>query len=514
MAHPAAVDHLVSLGVTAVELLPVHAFVSEPHLLRLGLSNNWGYNTLGFFAPHAAYSASGSRGQQVTEFKHLVRGLHAAGLEVLLDVVYNHTAEGDEQGPTLSLRGLDNTGSYRLDPRDPARYDDVTGTGSTLDLRTAAVRRLVLDSLRYWVEVMHVDGFRFDLAPALARTDSGFDAAAPLLQAIGADPVLSSVKVIAEPWDIGPDGYRLGGFPAPWAEWNDQFRDTVRDAWRPGPAGARTLAGPLSGSSAVFAPSGRGPHHSLNFVTAHDGFTLYDLTAYDHKHNLANGEGNRDGAEQNHSWNGGIEGPTDDPAVARLRRQQARNLLATLLLSAGTPMLSMGDEVRRSQQGNNNAYCQSGEPGWQPWDLDDAARDLLAFTTLLLRLRRHTSALHRDSFFTGEPSADGRPDIGWYAADGRRLEEDDWADTGADTLVVCLRLESPDSSDLALLIHAGAQDVTVQLPGSPWPATWTTTLDTHDEQPHPDDAPVTGTRLVCARSVVLLQSWRPDVTPS
>ena len=374
LAHPAAVEHLRSLGVTAVELLPVHAFVSEPHLLRRGLANYWGYNPVGFFAPHAAYSSSGSGGEQVREFKAMVRALHAAGIEVLLDVVYNHTAEGDETGPTLCWRGID-AGYYRLDA-DPRRYRDHTGCGNTLDLRSPAALRMVMDSLRYWVTEMHVDGFRFDLAVALGRSSDAFDQRSAFLQAVQQDPVLRRVKLVAEPWDLGEGGYQLGRFPPPWSEWNGGYRDAVRDVWRGHAHGVRELAYRLSGSSDLFQHDGRRPYASVNFVTSHDGFTLRDLTTYETKRNDANGERGRDGESHNRSANCGVEGETDDPAVRTLRLRQARNLLATLLLSTGVPMLSMGDEVRRTQGGNNNAYCQDGPDWWMPWELDDDAREL------------------------------------------------------------------------------------------------------------------------------------------
>jgi len=521
LAHPAAVEHLLELGVTAVELLPVHAFVSEAHLLRRGLSNYWGYNTLGFFAPHAAYAAGGSGGEQVREFKAMVRALHAAGLEVLLDVVYNHTGEGDEHGPTLSFRGLDNRGYYRLPPDDPSRYLDVTGTGNTLDLRAPHVLQLVTDSLRYWVQQMHVDGFRFDLAPALARGDDGFDPRSSFLQVLQQDPVLSGVKLIAEPWDVGPGGYQVGRFPPPWAEWNDQYRDTVRDAWRGAGAGVRGLASRLSGSSDLFFASGRRPWASVDFVTAHDGFTLHDLTAYDVKHNEANGEDGRDGSSDNRSWNCGVEGETDDPAVDALRRRQARNLLTTLLLSSGVPMLTMGDEVRRTQLGNNNAYCQDSPLSWQPWELAQDARDLRAFTAALVRLRRAHPVFRQASFFLGRAGVDGVKDLGWFAPSGTELTDAQWFDPSQRTLGMYLdgrgiRVRGPrgqavvDDSFL-LVLHTGADDMPFTLPGRPWATGWQVVLDTCDERPGAQ----AGLRLppgaelpVGGRSAVLLRAER------
>ena len=521
LAHPAAIEHLLSLGVTAVELLPVHHFVSEPHLLRRGLTNYWGYNTVGFFAPHAAYAATGSRGEQVREFKAMVRALHAAGLEVLLDVVYNHTGEGDEHGPTLGFRGLDNRGYYRLPVEDRHRYWDVTGTGNTLDLRPPHVLQLVTDSLRYWVTEMHVDGFRFDLAPALARGDVDFDPRSTFLQVLQQDPVLSDVKLIAEPWDIGPGGYQVGRFPAPWAEWNDQYRDTVRDAWR-GRGDMRSLAYRLSGSSDLFFGSGRSPWASVNFVTAHDGFCLHDLTAYDVKHNEANGEDGRDGSSDNRSWNCGAEGETDDAAVLALRRRQARNLLTTLLLSSGVPMLTMGDEVRRTQRGNNNAYCQDSPLSWQPWELTPDARDMHAFTAALLRLRREHPVFRQASYFLGRPGVDGVKDVAWFTAAGRELTHDEWFDAGQCTLGMHLdgqgiRVRGPRGERLVddsflLVLHTGPDDVAFRLPGAPYASSYDVVLDTCDERPFAGPARqglCAGTDLgVPGRSAVLLRSRR------
>ena len=521
LAHPAALEHLVGLGVTAVELLPVHHFVSEPHLLRRGLTNYWGYNTVGFFAPHAAYSATGSRGQQVAEFKAMVRALHEAGLEVLLDVVYNHSGEGDEHGPTLGFRGLDNRGYYRLPSEDRHRYWDVTGTGNTLDLRAAPVLRMVADSLRYWVTEMHVDGFRFDLTSALARGDHDVDLRSAFLQVLQQDPVLSDVKLVAEPWDVGPGGYQVGRFPPPWAEWNDRYRDTVRDAWR-GRGDLRSLAYRLSGSSDLFFGTGRQPWASVNFVTAHDGFSLHDLTAYDAKHNEANGEDGRDGSSDNRSWNCGVEGDTDDPAVLSLRRRQARNMLTTLLLSSGVPMLTMGDEVRRTQRGNNNAYCQDSPLSWQPWDLSSDARDLHAFTAALLRLRREHPVFRQASFFLGRAGVDGVKDVAWCSASGHELTHDQWFDQGQCTLGMFvdgrgIRVRGPrgepvvDDSFL-LVLHTGPADVAFRLPGAPYAQAYDVVLDTCDERPRADPARsglAAGTDLsVGGRSAVLLRAHR------
>jgi isoamylase len=387
LAHPAAVEHLVQLGVTAVELMPVHHFISEPRLLAKGLTNYWGYNSIGYFAPHAAYSSSGSCGQQVREFKQMVRALHDAGLEVILDVVYNHTAEGDETGPTLSFRGIDNIGYYRLRDADPRHYADYTGCGNTLDVRHPHTLQLIMDSLRYWVTEMHVDGFRFDLAAALARSMHDVDKLSAFFDVIQQDPVVSRVKLIAEPWDVGAGGYQVGEFPPLWTEWNGKYRDTVRDFWLGDPrgvdTGVRELGYRLTGSSDLYQDDGRRPFASINFVTAHDGFTLRDLVSYNEKHNEANGEQNRDGTDDNRSWNCGVEGPTDDPAVNEVRERLSRSILATLLLSVGVPMLIAGDEVGRTQQGNNNAYCQDNEISWLDWSLVEKEQELFALVRSL-----------------------------------------------------------------------------------------------------------------------------------
>ncbi|WP_456872368.1 glycogen debranching protein GlgX [Geodermatophilus sp. SYSU D00766] len=478
LAHPAFVEHLQSLGVTAVELLPVHHFVSEPHLLRRGLTNYWGYNSLAFFAPHAAYSSAGSGGAQVTEFKAMVKALHAAGIEVVLDVVYNHTAEGDATGPTLSLRGIDNPGYYRLDGANPARYTDYTGCGNTLDVRRPQVLALLMDSLRYWVTEMHVDGFRFDLAAALARSMHDVDRLSAFFDVVHQDPVVSQVKLIAEPWDIGEGGYQVGNFPPLWTEWNGRYRDTVRDVWSGAHVGVRDLAYRLTGSSDLYRSDGRRPFASINFVTAHDGFTLADLVTYERKRNEANGEDNRDGESHNRNWNCGVEGPTDDPEVQELRARQVRNHLATLLLSTGVPMLTAGDELGRSQGGNNNAYCQDNEVSWIDWDGVDA--DLLAFVRRLLQVRRDSPVLRQEAFFEGHeiPATGGTRDVAWFAPGGGQLTTGDWFDAGLQTVGMYLdgraiRHRDPygrpvvDDSYLVQL-HAGPDPVTVHLPGAPW----------------------------------------------
>ncbi|MET9402828.1 glycogen debranching protein GlgX [Kitasatospora sp. NPDC002965] len=482
LAHPAAVAHLTGLGVTAVELLPVHQHVSEDHLQARGLVNYWGYNTAAYFAPHAGYSAAGSRGGQVGEFKRMVRALHAAGIEVILDVVYNHTAEGAELGPSLSLRGIDNSGYYRLPPNRPRGYADYTGCGNTLDTRRPQVIRLITDSLRYWVTEMGVDGFRFDLAAALARGGDAVDMDHPFLAAVAQDPVLSRVKLIAEPWDVGPGGYQVGGFPPLWAEWNDRYRDTVRDFWRGARPDVRELGYRLTGSSDLYQRGGRRPYASVNFVTAHDGFTLRDLVSYDRKHNEANGEANRDGTDDNRSWNHGAEGETADPAVNSLRQRQLRNLTATLLLSAGVPMLTAGDEFGRTQGGNNNAYCQDNEVGWVDWSLlaDPAWRGLYEFTARLVRLRRAHPVLRQRAFFSGRaPAPGGQPDLAWFTALGKEMTEADWftPTAGLGMLLSGAAMSERDrygrplrDDSFLLLLNSGPEPVTFTLPGEPWAA--------------------------------------------
>jgi glycogen operon protein len=519
LAHPAAIEHLVRLGVTAVELLPVHQFAHEDHLLRRGLRNYWGYNSIGYFAPHAGYSASGTAGQQVGEFKRMVRALHAAGIEVILDVVYNHTAEAGELGPTLSLKGIDNRGYYRLQS-DARRYADYTGCGNTLHVVQPQVLRLITDSLRYWVTEMGVDGFRFDLAAALARSFHDVDMLSPFLAVIAQDPVLRRVKLIAEPWDVGNGGYQVGAFPPLWTEWNDHYRDTVRDFWRGALPDVRDLGYRLSGSSDLYAWGGRRPYASVNFVTAHDGFTLRDLVTYERKHNEANGEGNRDGTHDNRSWNCGAEGESDDPEVNALRLRQLRNLLTTLLLSTGVPMLVAGDEMGRTQGGNNNAYCQDNEIGWLDWSLpeDPGRAQLLTLTRRLLDLRHRHPVLRRRAFFSGRPQrADGLRDLAWFGADGTEMTEGDWYAPSATLGLYLSGRDIPgrddrgeritDDSFLAVL-HAGAEPLEFRLPGPPWAASYELVLDTAREDQ--SAAPATrhaggGTLTVGARSVVLLR---------
>jgi len=421
-------DYIRSLGVTSIELLPIHAFVSDSHLTEKKLTNYWGYNSIGFFAPDPRYASD--RGQVLREFKAMVASIHDAGLEVILDVVYNHTAEGNERGPTLSFRGIDNATYYSLIPGNKRYYINDTGTGNTMNLNHARVIQLVTDSLRYWIEQVHVDGFRFDLGTILAREASGFDTQSGFLRAVGQDPVLAGVKLIAEPWDCGPGGYQVGEFPPGWAEWNDKFRDDVRDFWK-GNSSAAVLTERLCASGSIFNNQGRRPWACVNFITAHDGFTLNDLVSYNDKHNEANGEDNNDGSSHNLSWNCGVEGPTDDPAVNALRQRQMRNFLATLLLSQGTPMLLAGDEFARTQGGNNNAYCQDNEVSWVNWEVGDKGKSLTRFVKKLTALRHRYPILRRNLFLTGTYNEElGVKDVAWINANGSEMEQANWGDTG------------------------------------------------------------------------------------
>ncbi|MET9511853.1 glycogen debranching protein GlgX [Streptomyces flavidovirens] len=520
LGHPAAIGHLKRLGVTAVELLPVHQFAHEDHLLRRGLRNYWGYNSIGYFAPHAGYAASGTAGQQVGEFKEMVRALHAAGIEVILDVVYNHTAEAGELGPTLSLRGIDNRGYYRLQ-NDARRYADYTGCGNTLHVVQPNVLRLITDSLRYWVTEMGVDGFRFDLAAALARSMHDVDMLSPFLAVIAQDPVLRRVKLIAEPWDVGNGGYQVGAFPPLWTEWNDRYRDAVRDFWRGALPDVRDLGYRLSGSSDLYAWGGRRPYASVNFVTAHDGFTLRDLVSYHQKHNAANGEGNRDGTNDNRSWNCGAEGETDDAGVNALRRQQLRNLVTTLLLSTGVPMLVAGDEMGRTQGGNNNAYCQDNEVSWIDWSLldDPGWRELFGLTSRLLALRHAHPVLRRRAFFSGRPqAADGLRDLAWFTPRGEEMTQEDWYAPASTVGFYLSGRDIPgrdargakitDDSFLAVL-HAGESPASFVLPGPPWARTYEVVVDTSRESQEEGPGtvhPAGGEITVPARSVLLLKA--------
>ncbi|GII97961.1 glycogen operon protein [Sediminihabitans luteus] len=520
IAHPAIVEHLVALGITAVELMPVHQFVNDPHLVEQGLSNYWGYNTIGFFAPHNGYAAYGTRGEQVMEFKSMVKALHEAGIEVILDVVYNHTAEGNHQGPTLSFRGIDNAAYYRLVDDDRAHYFDTTGTGNSLLMRSPHVLQLIMDSLRYWVEEMHVDGFRFDLAATLARQFHEVDRLSAFFDIVQQDPIISQVKLIAEPWDLGSGGYQVGGFPPLWTEWNGDYRDTVRDFWRGEASTLPQLASRLTGSSDLYEHSGRKPIASINFVTAHDGFTLTDLVSYDEKHNDANGEGGQDGESHNRSWNSGVEGPTDDPDVRALRARQRRNFLATLLLSQGVPMIAHGDELGRTQQGNNNVYCQDNELSWVDWELDEEREALLEFTRRLVHLRLEHPLLHRRRFFTGrdgrDPDApsDALPDIEWFDITGERMDDEDWANSFARSVMVFLNGDAIDERDargaevvddsFLLLLNAHSEPLGFTLPHAEYGETWTVVLDT-DGAVSPGDELAAGATLTAeGRSVVVL----------
>ncbi|MCA6090620.1 glycogen debranching protein GlgX [Streptomyces sp. SCA3-4] len=445
LAHPAVIEHLTELGVTAIELMPVHQFVNDHRLVDAGLANYWGYNTIGFFAPHNAYASWGDRGQQVLEFKSAVRALHAAGIEVILDVVYNHTAEGNHLGPTLSFRGLDNASYYRLTD-DPRYYMDTTGTGNSLLMRSPHVLQLIMDSLRYWVGEMRVDGFRFDLAATLARQFHEVDRLSSFFDLVQQDPVVSQVKLIAEPWDVGEGGYQVGNFPPLWTEWNGKFRDTVRDLWRGEPATLAEFGSRLTGSSDLYQGDGRRPLASVNFVTCHDGFTLHDLVAYNDKHNEANGENNQDGEGHNRSWNCGAEGESDDPDVLELRERQMRNFMATLLVSQGVPMLSHGDEFARTQHGNNNAYCQDSELSWVHWpcpgeESSERAQRMLRFTRSLVWLRRDHPVFRRRRFFHGRPvqgTHDDLSDIAWFTPEGEEMQQSDWQAAHARSLTVFL----------------------------------------------------------------------------
>src|SRR5271155_41311 len=430
LAHPAVIAHLQRIGVTAVELMPVHQFVAEQSLVERGLTNYWGYNTIGFLAPHNRYSSAGQRGEQVGEFKTMVKALHEAGIEVILDVVYNHTAEGDHMGPTLSFRGIDNAAYYRLDGSERWRYLDYTGCGNSLNARNPHALQLVMDSLRYWILEMHVDGFRFDLASALARELHDVDRLSTFFDLVQQDPVVSQVKLIAEPWDVGEGGYQVGNFPPLWTEWNGKYRDTIRDYWRGEPATLPEFASRLTGSSDLYVSTGRRPYASINFVTAHDGFTLRDLVSYNEKHNEANGENNQDGTSNNRSWNCGAEGPTEDPAIIALRQKQMRNILGTLMLSQGLPMMVAGDEFARTQKGNNNAYCQDNDISWVDWSLAQKNVDLAKFVQRVIAIRNRYPVLRRNRFLTGGYNEElGVKDVTWLQSTGAEMTDEQWKDS-------------------------------------------------------------------------------------
>jgi len=487
MGSPPVIEHLRRLGITTVELQPVHHFISEHEVVRRGQTNYWGYNSIGYFAPEARYSSSGRRGQQVREFKAMVRNLHAAGIEVILDVVYNHTAEGSQLGPTLAFRGLDNRAYYRTVDHDPRFYMDYTGCGNTLNARHPQVLAMIMDSLRYWVTEMHVDGFRFDLASALARSFHEVDRLSAFFDLIHQDPVVSQVKLIAEPWDVGEGGYQVGNFPALWSEWNGKYRDCVRDYWRDVPQVLGQFGYRLTGSSDLYQTSSRNPHASINFVTCHDGFTLRDLVSYNEKHNEANGEDNRDGENHNRSWNGGVEGDTDDAEILALRRRQRRNFLTTLFLSQGVPMLLGGDELGRTQRGNNNAYCQDSELSWFDWSQVD--RELLEFTRRLIALQRAHPVFRRRGWFQGQQIHGGAlRDIGWFRTDGGEMEDGNWAEAACNILGVFLNGEGIVTLDARgerilddsfyLVLNAHHEPTRFALPDPTWGQRWQLVLDT------------------------------------
>ncbi len=518
LAHPAMIEYLLELGINAIELMPIHQFVQDGFLQATGRRNYWGYNTIGFFAPHNEYAATGTLGEQVTEFKGMVKQLHIAGIEVILDVVYNHTAEGNDHGPTLSFRGIDNPGYYRLVPNDPRHYFDTTGTGNSMNVRSPHSLQMIMDSLRYWVTEMHVDGFRFDLASSLAREFHSVDKLSTFFDLVHQDPVVSQAKLIAEPWDLGEGGYQVGNFPSLWTEWNGKYRDTTRDYWRGEHATLPEFASRFTGSSDLYLNNGRSPHASINFVTAHDGFTLADLVSYNRKHNAANGEENRDGESHNRSWNCGVEGPTDDPAILALRARQRRNIMATLLLSQGVPMISHGDEIGRTQHGNNNGYCQDNELSWMDWDAVD--EDMLSFTRLLIKLRMKHPIFRRRRFFEGRRIAkwDNVPDISWLQPDAEPMTTRDWEVGYARTLTVVLNGSALNEKDrfgrpqedrsFALFFNSAAQPTRCLIPGRAAGTVWSEVLDTANWPTTPTLAPVTLNageyRDVHARSVVVL----------
>ena len=519
IGHPAIVEHLKELGVSAIELMPVHQFAQDGHLQELGLSNYWGYNTIGFFAPHNAYSSTGTRGQQVTEFKAMVKALHEADIEVILDVVYNHTAEGNEFGPTLSFKGIDNAAYYRLVDEDKRHYYDTTGTGNSLLMRHPHVLQLIMDSLRYWVTEMHVDGFRFDLEATLARQFHEVDRLSAFFDLVQQDPVVSQVKLIAEPWDVGDGGYQVGNFPPLWTEWNGKYRDQVRDYWRGEKYALAEFASRLTGSSDLYQDDSRRPLASINFITAHDGFTLRDLVSYNEKHNEANGEGGKDGESFNRSWNCGAEGPTDDPEVLRLRAKQERNFLTTLLISQGVPMIAHGDELGRTQRGNNNVYCQDNETSWIDWELDEPQKHLLEFTRSLLTLRNNHPVLRRRRFFHGDTGIDGLGDLVWFTPNGTEMQNGDWQRDDARAIAVFLNgdaISEPDprgepvvDDSFLVLLNGNFEPVDFLLPPEEYGEHWTVAVDTThptgagDEDPHAASSTV---QLEARSTLVLTRS--------
>ena len=525
LAYPSVIEYLRKLGVTAIELMPIHQFVNDSFLQEKGLSNYWGYNTIGFFAPHNAYSSSGQRGEQVNEFKSMVKAYHRAGMEVILDVVYNHTAEGNNLGPTLSFKGIDNGAYYRLVDNDRRHYFDTTGTGNSLLMRSPHALQLITDSLRYWVTEMHVDGFRFDLAATLARQFQEVDKLSAFFDIVEQDPVISRVKLIAEPWDLGSGGYQVGGFPSSWSEWNGRYRDCVRDFWRSQPSTLPEFASRLMGSSDLYQMNGRRPVASVNFITAHDGFTMNDLVSYNEKHNDANGEGNRDGESNNRSWNCGVEGPTTIKDVNDLRQQQMRNMFATLLCSQGIPMICGGDEVARTQQGNNNAYCQDNAISWTNWDLDDSQKDLLEFVSKLIHLRLEHPVLHRRRFFTGREPGDPDdkiPQVEWMDHAGSIMDMEDWSNTHAFSVMIYLNGSDIPEADwygnqmvdnnFILIFNAHYEPIMFTLPDERYGKKWRLVVDTHNPK-GPELNYEAGFAITAqSRSFLLLMSDRKPTT--
>ena len=525
LAYPSVIEYLRKLGVTAIELMPIHQFVNDSFLQEKGLSNYWGYNTIGFFAPHNAYSSSGQRGEQVNEFKSMVKAYHRAGMEVILDVVYNHTAEGNNLGPTLSFKGIDNGAYYRLADNDRRHYFDTTGTGNSLLMRSPHALQLITDSLRYWVTEMHVDGFRFDLAATLARQFQEVDKLSAFFDIVEQDPVISRVKLIAEPWDLGSGGYQVGGFPSSWSEWNGRYRDCVRDFWRSQPSTLPEFASRLMGSSDLYQMNGRRPVASVNFITAHDGFTMNDLVSYNEKHNDANGEGNRDGESNNRSWNCGVEGPTTIKDVNDLRQQQMRNMFATLLCSQGIPMICGGDEVARTQQGNNNAYCQDNAISWTNWDLDDSQKDLLEFVSKLIHLRLEHPVLHRRRFFTGREPGDPDdkiPQVEWMDHTGSIMDMEDWSNTHAFSVMIYLNGSDIPEADwygnqmvdnnFILIFNAHYEPIMFTLPDERYGKKWRLVVDTHNPK-GPELNYEAGFAITAqSRSFLLLMSDRKPTT--
>ena len=525
LAYPSVIEYLRKLGVTAIELMPIHQFVNDSFLQEKGLSNYWGYNTIGFFAPNNAYSSSGQRGEHVNEFKSMVKAYHRAGMEVILDVVYNHTAEGNNLGPTLSFKGIDNGAYYRLVDNDRRHYFDTTGTGNSLLMRSPHALQLITDSLRYWVTEMHVDGFRFDLAATLARQFQEVDKLSAFFDIVEQDPVISRVKLIAEPWDLGSGGYQVGGFPSSWSEWNGRYRDCVRDFWRSQPSTLPEFASRLMGSSDLYQMNGRRPVASVNFITAHDGFTMNDLVSYNEKHNDANGEGNRDGESNNRSWNCGVEGPTTIKDVNDLRQQQMRNMFATLLCSQGIPMICGGDEVARTQQGNNNAYCQDNAISWTNWDLDDSQKDLLEFVSKLIHLRLEHPVLHRRRFFTGREPGDPDdkiPQVEWMDHTGSIMDMEDWSNTHAFSVMIYLNGSDIPEADwygnqmvdnnFILIFNAHYEPIMFTLPDERYGKKWRLVVDTHNPK-GPELNYEAGFAITAqSRSFLLLMSDRKPTT--